>query len=158
MLLLPDDIFRDRMTLEDATALRTALESPVQEGPTISWGVISTPATELFGSPSGRAPTSALAAVSYWPQAFDTELLALAVRADPATSYTLRVYVPKLGASPVREIPIDDTDTDVRIDLEDANGNGAIIVPGRTSIVFSVEAAGVGSFTLTPYARRRLRS
>lgn len=154
MLLLPDDIFRDRMTLEDATALRTLLESPVQEGPTISWGVISSPLTELFGSPAGRAPTTGIAAASHWPQAFDTELLALAVRADPATSYTLRVYG---GGSLLREIFIDDTSTDVRIDLEDDDGNGAILVPGRTSVVFSVEAAGIGTFTLTPYLRRRLR-
>jgi hypothetical protein len=101
MLLLPDDIFRDRMTLEDATALRTTLESPVQEGPVISWGVISSSGVELYGSPAGRDPTTSPAPASYWPQAFDTELLALSIRADPATSYTLRIYDPKQGVLPI---------------------------------------------------------
>jgi len=156
MLLLPDDIFRDRMTLVDATALRDALESPVQEGPTFAWGVITTGGVEQYGSPSGRAPTTGVAATSWWPQAFPTELLALAIRTDPAATYTLRVYVPKLQAPPVRVVAVSGG-PDLRVDLEDDNGNGAIMVPAQSGVLISAEASGVGSLSVTPYLRRRLR-
>lgn len=157
MLLLPDDIFRDRMTLEDATALRTALESPVQEGPTFSWGVIASGGVELYGSPSGRDPTTAPAADSWWPQAFATELLALALRVDPAADYLVRFYAPKVQAAPLREIAVTGG-PELRVDLEDDDGVGALAIPRDAAVLVSVESTGPGTVSLVPYLRRRLRS
>lgn len=154
---LPADLFNDRLAPQDARLLREALSCPVQEGPTFSWGVITAPGTELYGSPAGRDPTSAIGADTYWPQVFPTEILALGVSLLAGADYTLRIYTSQGAASVLlREIEIADGGPAFRrLDLEDDAGNGALLVPAPSGVAISVAASAIGGITVTPYLRRR---